>query len=204
MHTHTHKRTEESTHRRAQRRKTDSKTGKHTLCELEQAKRTWACHKNHFVWKFRGKMLHTLPAHGICARLRSRNARGNFTRSIFCGNLQEKNPHTTPPTSIEHRAFSSYRKNPFSVATLFGEKTCRYSKWLLFLSTFSTMTMVNQNVMKISGKSHKNLSKMLKPQTSTAAAARPPSSGALGSPRASLARSACRRLARRAPQQGRS
>ena len=31
-------------------------------------------------------------------------------------------PHTTPPTSIKHRAFCSYRKNPFSVATVFGEK----------------------------------------------------------------------------------
>ena len=34
---------------RAQRRKTYSKTGKHTLCEPAQAKRTWACHKNHFM-----------------------------------------------------------------------------------------------------------------------------------------------------------
>ena len=31
------------------RRKTDPKTGKHTLCELVQAKRTWTCHKRNFA-----------------------------------------------------------------------------------------------------------------------------------------------------------
>ena len=38
------------------RRKTDPKTGKHTLCEPAQSKCTWTCHKRHFVQKFSGKM----------------------------------------------------------------------------------------------------------------------------------------------------
>ena len=38
------------------RRKTDSKTGKHTLCEPALSKCTWTCHKRHFVRKFTGKM----------------------------------------------------------------------------------------------------------------------------------------------------
>ena len=38
------------------RRKTDPKTGKHTLCEPAQSKYTWTCHKSHLVWKFTGKM----------------------------------------------------------------------------------------------------------------------------------------------------
>ena len=64
-----------------------------------------------------------IPSTAFCASLRSRNAHGHLTRAIFCCNLQEKMPHTTPPTSIEHRAFDPYRKNPCSVATLFGEKS---------------------------------------------------------------------------------
>ena len=31
------------------RRKTDPKTGKHTLCEPAQSKCTWKCHKSGFV-----------------------------------------------------------------------------------------------------------------------------------------------------------
>ena len=57
--------------------------------ELYKKKRTWTCHKNHFVWKFTRKMPDPLSG-----------ARVN--------------------TSIEHRAFYCDRKNPFSVATLFG------------------------------------------------------------------------------------
>ena len=38
------------------RRKTDPKTGKHTLCEPAQSKCTRTFHKRHFVRKFTGKM----------------------------------------------------------------------------------------------------------------------------------------------------
>ena len=31
------------------RRKTDPKTGKHTVCEPTQSKHTWTFHKSHFV-----------------------------------------------------------------------------------------------------------------------------------------------------------
>ena len=44
------------------RRKTDPKTGKHTLCEPAQSKCTWALHKSHFVWKFTGKVPDANPA----------------------------------------------------------------------------------------------------------------------------------------------
>ena len=99
---------------RAQRRKTDSKTGKHTLCEPAQAKRTWACHKSHFVEIYRKNAARPFRArHFVRAR--------NLTIAMFCGNLQDKMPHTTLPTSIEHRAFSLLLQEPFSVATLFRE-----------------------------------------------------------------------------------
>ena len=42
---------------------------------------------------------------------------------LFVVIYRQKCPHTTPPTSIEHRAFYPYGTNPLSVATLFGEKT---------------------------------------------------------------------------------
>ena len=99
--------------------------------------------QSHFVWKCPRKIPHRVS-------LRSRNAHVHFTNAILCGNLQEKcrtpipgtagqthmdisqeqfcveiyrkMPDPLVNTSIEHRAFYTHRKNPFSVATLFGEK----------------------------------------------------------------------------------
>ena len=98
------------------RRKTDPKTGKHTLCEPAQSKCTWTCHKRHFVQKIPGKMPDANPAASILcdptqskctwtchkrhfvrkffrenagrASLCSRNAHGHVTTGIMCGNLQ--------------------------------------------------------------------------------------------------------------------
>ena len=47
--------------------------------------------------------------------------RGTGHKSHFVWKFTGKMPNPTPTTSIEHRAFDPYRKNPFSVATLFGE-----------------------------------------------------------------------------------
>ena len=41
------------------RRRTDPKTGTHTLCKRAQLKCIWPSHKNHFERKFIGKMLKT-------------------------------------------------------------------------------------------------------------------------------------------------
>ena len=46
---------------RAQGKETDPKTGKHTLCEPARSKRTWTFHKDHFAWKFIGKMADPTP-----------------------------------------------------------------------------------------------------------------------------------------------
>ena len=66
------------------RRKADPKTGKRTLCEPAQAKRTWTFQKS------QGKCRARIPGTAFCASLRRRNARGHFTRAILCGNLQEE------------------------------------------------------------------------------------------------------------------
>ena len=55
--------------RRMWRRKTDPKTGKHTLCELAQSKCTWTCHKRHYVRKFVGKMPVSNPWASILCEL---------------------------------------------------------------------------------------------------------------------------------------
>ena len=73
------------------RRKTDPKTGKHTLCEPAQAKCTWTFHKSHFVWIFfwknAGRRFRSKHFVRACA---SRNAHGHFTRAI-CVEIYRKN-----------------------------------------------------------------------------------------------------------------
>ena len=59
----------------------------------------------HFVWKFIGK-----------------NAHGHCTRAILYGNFHQKSRKPPSPPGPTRAPFYSYRKNPFSVATLFGEK----------------------------------------------------------------------------------
>ena len=45
------------------RRRTDPKTGTHTLCEPAQSKCTWTFQKRHFIRNFTGKMWPTLNKH---------------------------------------------------------------------------------------------------------------------------------------------
>ena len=76
------------------RRKTDPKTGTHTLCEPAQSKCTWKSHKSHFIRKLTRKMprpgLSPERGHTLCASLRSRNALHHFTRATLYRDLQEK------------------------------------------------------------------------------------------------------------------
>jgi hypothetical protein len=107
--------------RRMLRRKTDPKTGKHTLCEHALATRAWTFHKSHFVWKFTGRMAGTPPGTSFCGSLRGRNAHGQSTRAILYGILQGK--CRTPQiitTSIEHRALSVTVRTPVA---------CGHSVW---------------------------------------------------------------------------
>ena len=76
------------------RRKTDPKTGTHTLREPAQSKCTWKSHKSHFIRKLTRKMpcpgLSPERGHTLCASLRSRNALHHFTRATLYRDLQEK------------------------------------------------------------------------------------------------------------------
>ena len=108
------------------RRKTDPKTGKHTLCEPALSKWAWTEYKSHLVWKFTGKTTGTPLGTPFCASLRSRNARveisrknldadpgdtilcepsqskctWTFPKSHFCGNLPGKCPTPIPRKSF--------------------------------------------------------------------------------------------------------
>ena len=72
------------------RRKTDPKTGKHTLCEPAQAKCTWTKYNSHCVWKFTGKTTGDTSGDIVLCELHSRNAHGHVTKTILYGNLQGK------------------------------------------------------------------------------------------------------------------
>ena len=94
----------------------------------------------HFVWKFTGKNAHGHVRKPIlCGNLQGK-CRTHFSGPAFCVEIYRKKrswtlhkshfvwkfrgkmPPAQVPTSIKHGAFYCYRKNPFSVATLFGEK----------------------------------------------------------------------------------
>ena len=47
----------------------------------------------------------------------------DISEEAFCVEIYKKKTDPNPTTSIKHRAFYSNRKNPFSVATLLGDKT---------------------------------------------------------------------------------
>ena len=71
-----------------------------------------------------GKCHTHIPRHPFCASLRSRNAHGHVTRGILCVEIYRENARRDRYHLDWTPGLHTYRKNPFSVATLFGEK-CR-------------------------------------------------------------------------------
>ena len=62
-----------------------------------------------------------IPGKAFCASLRSRNAHGHFTRAI-CMEINRKNAARAGYHLDQTPGINPHRRNPFSVATLFGEK----------------------------------------------------------------------------------
>ena len=71
-----------------------------------------------------------IPGAAFCVEIYRKKRTWTCDKSHFVWKFTGKMPPAQVPTSIKHRAFYPYRKNPFSVATLFGE--------ILFPSTMST------------------------------------------------------------------
>ena len=102
------------------RRKTDPKTREHTLCEPAQSKRTWTFKKSHSVWKSKGKKLDPNPG-DIASREPAQSKRTwTFHKSHFV-EIYRKNAARAGYHLDQTPGLNCYRKNPFSVATLFGE-----------------------------------------------------------------------------------
>ena len=64
-----------------------------TLCKPAESKRTWACHKSHFMREFTGKMLRPKTKENsrgrLCASQHSRNAHGHVTRAYNSYSMRE-------------------------------------------------------------------------------------------------------------------
>ena len=89
------------------RRKTDPKTGKHTLCGPAQA--TCACtfHNSHVAWKFTGIMAAEHLRRHCFVRACARDMRMDISQEpMLYRNLPEKWPRTPPGTSF----FASLRR----------------------------------------------------------------------------------------------
>ena len=71
------------------RRKTDPKTGKHTLREPAQSKFTETLHKRHFVREFSGKMPNANPGSSILCEPAQSKCTWAVTRGILRRHLQE-------------------------------------------------------------------------------------------------------------------
>ena len=60
-----------------------------SLCDRNDSKCTWTCHKRHFVRKFTGKMLHASPTDIVLCE--PAQSKCTWTQEAFlCGNLQGK------------------------------------------------------------------------------------------------------------------
>ena len=98
------------------RRKTNPKTGKHTLCEPARSKRTWTFHKEPFCVEIYEQMPDPKPAthvlcepaqakrtwpatHVLCEPAQAKRTM-HISREPFCGDLQEKCWTPTPGTAF--------------------------------------------------------------------------------------------------------
>ena len=80
------------------RRRTNSKTRKHTVPEPAQSKCTWTLCRSYFVWKFPRKMPDPNPPHPFRASLRFRKA--------LCIEIWRKNAVRQSPGKLFLRAFA--------------------------------------------------------------------------------------------------
>ena len=112
------------------RRKTDPKTGRHTVCEPAQATCAWTFHKSHFVWKCTRKMAaDTSAARVLCEPAQSKCA-WTFHKSHFVRKFTGKMPDAPDTTSFEHRALTVTVRTPQSCHTVWGKHVdCHEEVW---------------------------------------------------------------------------
>ena len=86
------------------RRKTDPKTGKHTLCEPARATCTWTFHKNHLVCKFTGKMTGDTSGDIVLCKPAQAKRTWTFHKGNSVWKFTGKMPDAPDTTPIKHRA----------------------------------------------------------------------------------------------------
>ena len=104
------------------RRKTDPKTGKHTLCEPAQSKCTWTCHQRHVARKLTGKMPYAYPAASILCEPAESKCTWTCHKRHFVRKFTGKMPDASDTTSIEHRALTVTVRTPQCGHTVWGTK----------------------------------------------------------------------------------
>ena len=78
--------------------------------------------QGHFVQAGAGETHMGMSQEPVCVEFKRKNAGPQAHKSHFVRKFTGKMPDPPVNTSINHRAFYCDRKNPFNVATLFGEQ----------------------------------------------------------------------------------
>ena len=106
--------------RRMLRRKTDPKTGKHTLCEPAQATCAWTLHKSHFVLKLTGKISGDTSGDIVLCEPAQSKCTWTFHKSHVVWKFIWNMPNAPDTTSIEHRALTPTVRTPQCGHTVWG------------------------------------------------------------------------------------
>ena len=125
------------------------------------SKRTWGFHKSHFVWKFKRKMPNANSAASILREPAQSKRTWTFHKSHFVWKFKRKMPNANSAASCveiyrknaaragyhldQTPGRNCYRKNPFSVATLFGELKHSSSSTMVAVHKFTSSTNQNQD-----------------------------------------------------------
>ena len=96
-------------------------SGHGILREPAQSKRAWTFHKSHFLRKFTGKCRTQLRARHF-ARACAIETHMDISQEPFRVEIYRKNAVRAGYHLDQTPGLNHHRKNPFSVATLFGEK----------------------------------------------------------------------------------
>ena len=97
-------------------------SGDSVLREPALSKRTWTFQKTYFAWKFKGKMPDADSGASILCETAQSKRTWAFRKSHFM-EIYRKNATRASYHLDQTPGLNCYGKNPFSVATLFGEKT---------------------------------------------------------------------------------
>ena len=108
------------------RRRTDPKTGTHTLCKPAQSKCTWKCHKSNLLQKNAGKMPRTKTAtQTLCEPAHEMHL--DVSQKPFCARIYRKNAGAQVEHPDQAPASTPTVRTPQCRHTVWGKKCLRLS-----------------------------------------------------------------------------